>query len=692
MSSAYGSVPQLDPSAASEWRKAALDMLSFPSLPDPPDVAESAAYICSLNAPAGTPPGRLSPPDYTVLWDFQCCSRQGLKSLPSRTKMKKMGLVSPVDPAVLSQPELAFLGRMLRRMDALEVLLHGLKEFTARKSARIARTAALLKEAGTDDRFLVAADGTLIAYFGDGQEEEDVCLPDFVTAVADYAFVRRSGRTRTCRSLRSVTVPDSVWYIGMLAFGGFGSLVRADLGSGVEVIADSAFCQTWLTSVTLPASLTCLHPHAFWRSSLYDVTLRCRPELFVPCYLSGRAGWESYTRNPCRVHLTEDPGSQVPSSLRTAVLRGIVIRFEADEHLEDFELSILRDFIRTKRFAAMTASSARAPRYRDFILQEHLISEKDYDRIMESVQSSRYLPEEEKRSTVTALLNYRNTVLSSERLEQLNRDRMARRLSDATRAEPSAAEIRRTWICARNNDPVPVPTPDRRQYCQTLTGYRGCPWDREWRQPPVVEVPERIGFGTITRIGNSAFSCPSVSPWYMQVCRSLSSIKKLILPETVRVLGRYALTALSGLQCLVLPSSLQTIEGCAFSGCLSLQFLILPSGVSSIDRYAASDCRRLEILVMLFREAVTDSQMPRPLRWNNLPADCTFIGWSGSSAQTIAESLGRRFVSLTDTLTEPFPALCRMERWAEQWNVPLPEELRPLLAQAEKLAGPPAPS
>ena len=78
-----------------------------------------------------------------------------------------------------------------------------------------------------------------------------------VTSVGDYAFYE-------CRSLTSVTIPDSVTTIGDYAFYYCDSLTSVTIGDSVTEIGDRAFfyCSS-LTSVTIPDSVTTIGNSAF---------------------------------------------------------------------------------------------------------------------------------------------------------------------------------------------------------------------------------------------------------------------------------------------------------------------------------------------------------------------------------------------------------------------------------------------
>ena len=84
-----------------------------------------------------------------------------------------------------------------------------------------------------------------------------VTIPDSVTSIGDLAF-------QYCTSLTSVTIPDSVTSIGGSAFDGCRSLTSVAIPDGVTSIGDWTFsdCKS-LTSVTIPDSVTSIGGRAF---------------------------------------------------------------------------------------------------------------------------------------------------------------------------------------------------------------------------------------------------------------------------------------------------------------------------------------------------------------------------------------------------------------------------------------------
>ena len=95
-----------------------------------------------------------------------------------------------------------------------------------------------------------------------------VIIPDSVTSISDFAF-------RSCSGLTSITIPNSVTSIGFSAFSGCSSLTSITIPDSVTSISDYAFsyCSS-LASVTIPDSVTNISKYAFsYCSSLTSVTI-----------------------------------------------------------------------------------------------------------------------------------------------------------------------------------------------------------------------------------------------------------------------------------------------------------------------------------------------------------------------------------------------------------------------------------
>ncbi len=88
---------------------------------------------------------------------------------------------------------------------------------------------------------------------------------------------------------------------------------------------------------------------------------------------------------------------------------------------------------------------------------------------------------------------------------------------------------------------------------------------RRFRDEPVVQVPSWI-----TKIEDKA-------------CENCTHIKKLILPDTIRVIGRSAFSGCTALEDIQLPEGLETICDDAFRGCSSLKSILLPASIRNVN-------------------------------------------------------------------------------------------------------------
>lgn len=93
--------------------------------------------------------------------------------------------------------------------------------------------------------------------FPDCSSLTSVTIPDGVTEIDSATFIR-------CKSLASVTIPDGVTSIGSNAFASCSSLAEITLPDSVTIIEDSAFlaCDSF-TTITIPDNVTDIEENAF---------------------------------------------------------------------------------------------------------------------------------------------------------------------------------------------------------------------------------------------------------------------------------------------------------------------------------------------------------------------------------------------------------------------------------------------
>ena len=89
--------------------------------------------------------------------------------------------------------------------------------------------------------------------YTNGEETNDLVIPNSVTGIGNYAFSR-------CYGLTSVTIPNSVSTIGGAAFGGCSSLSSINIPDSVTSIGDDAFCGTNLDEA-IKAKITAINEY-----------------------------------------------------------------------------------------------------------------------------------------------------------------------------------------------------------------------------------------------------------------------------------------------------------------------------------------------------------------------------------------------------------------------------------------------
>lgn len=93
----------------------------------------------------------------------------------------------------------------------------------------------------------------------------DIVIPEKIASNGKEYTVTSIGikAFKGCRSLTSVSIPNSVTVIGSEAFRGCEYLTSVNIPNGVTYIGDWAFCATIITSITIPNGVTSLEESVF---------------------------------------------------------------------------------------------------------------------------------------------------------------------------------------------------------------------------------------------------------------------------------------------------------------------------------------------------------------------------------------------------------------------------------------------
>lgn len=181
-----------------------------------------------------------------------------------------------------------------------------------------------------DERFLIE-DGVLVKYIGGG--EEQVIVPDGVTAVGDRAFAR-------CDTVAEVILPDSVVAIGERAFMECNWLTKIVLPDTLEFIDASAFrrCDA-LEMIELPDSLKMLPVACFYEcANLKSVRLPAEIKQISPRTFYGCSSMESIVL-PEGVTEIEECAFEYCASLRNVKLPDSLISIGRHAFARCYQLS-----------------------------------------------------------------------------------------------------------------------------------------------------------------------------------------------------------------------------------------------------------------------------------------------------------------------------------------------------------------
>lgn len=149
-----------------------------------------------------------------------------------------------------------------------------------------------------------------------------------------------------------------------------------------------------------------------------------------------------------------------------------------------------------------------------------------------------------------------------------------------------------------------------------------------------VVIPEYIGGLPVIGIDNYSFGNSEYK----------SSIKSVVIPETVKYINEGAFSYCDNLESLTISDGVENIGELAFVGCSKLKNITIPKSVRKIDDMAFNGCDSVKEFVVESPDC--DIYCTEYTIFSGTYGDSVIAGYDGSSAQKYAEVYNKKFKSL----------------------------------------------
>ena len=352
------------------------------------------------------------------------------------------------------------------------------------------------------------------AFYGCAHLQE-IAIPGSVEKIMSGAFGR-------CKSLKSVTIPPSVKCIPPSAFADCYSLENITISEGVEEIGMYAFLNCrGLREITFPSSIKKVSKSVDLPWALKTITFNGLPPrpMNVFRYCVGK-----------KVIVYAPKASVMDFSiLKQEYLEGYLRLLGRGETIsEEIVANNSQYFQRNARALCGSASDELF----DYMLKNKLIPLKDTDEIIAKMS------EKKQTERVAALIDYTQTQFSAKEREK----QFARRFA---LKEPTLTELKQIWTLKKLDDGT-----------YRISAYKG--------EESCIVIPSSIRGVAVTELGNGIRGLFDET--------RCEKIKSVILPESLKKIGRKAFKNCTALERTVLPEGVKIIDGYAFENCARITF------------------------------------------------------------------------------------------------------------------------
>ena len=418
----------------------------------------------------------------------------------------------------------------------------------------IIKNGVLMKYTGTEQEVVIPEGvveiGKKVFYSCDALTK--VVLPKGVKIIGESAF-------QECTRLAEITLPDSLETIGIGAFF-FTPLKSITIPEGVTSIGESAFCLTRLETVVIPQSVKSIGARAFNtmngvanKGTVSDVTI-----LSSEVTIGGKAFPEGFQ---VRIYAPNTSLSLFAAEYKRQIIF-TYLTSEAEyptERVEEYNKYIDK----TDDFMGLLIKSNQTAALSKLLQIKSKVNPEKLDGFLAQTENN---PEMK-----AALLAYQAKMVRPQVREKAEKRKIDIALGEKTR---TVAEWKKLFGFEKREDGL------------VITAYKGF--------ENIAEVPEKIGKDTVIAIGDNAFTSFVPRAQNKEARRNLWQV---ILPETVREIGKNAFYFCSRLGSVVIPDGVEKIGDRAFASCWNLSSVVIPKGVKTVERIF-TDCVNLKRVVI----------------------------------------------------------------------------------------------